>query len=190
MQTNPYQKTEWIDHIVDPTLPESDPGHIIQEGTRFTASRANNIEDGIFNAYGWLVLFYSEINRMQAELEVVGRAPINNGSFLDVLDGSTPRNMVPQTESAVAQTALTAGATTIPLDANPFAVGSYVTIYDDVNQEDVQITAKDGTSITVSALAKPYKKGAYVARSVARVVGEELTFGTWGTFTVTTTEVV
>lgn len=190
MQTNPYQKTDWVDHIVDPTLPESDPSHVIQQGTRFTAGRANNIEDGIYNAYGWLVLFYGEINRIQAELEVVGRAPINNGAFLDMLDGTTPRNLVPQDEKAVAQAALAIGATSITLDANPFIVGSFVTIYDDVNQEVVKVTAKNGTAITVSALTKAYKKGAYVARTNAVIVGEELTFGSWGTFTVTATEVV
>lgn len=190
MQTNPYQKTEWIDHIIDPTLPEDDPNRAIQEGTRHTATRMNNIEDGIYNAYQWLILYYAEINRMQAELEVVGRAPINNGSFLDVLDGSTPRNMVPQDERAVAQTSRAAGATTIQLDANPFAVGTVVTVYDDVNAESVRIQSASGKTITVTPLTKAYKKGAFVARSTGILAGEELTFGEWGTYSVTATEVV
>lgn len=38
-----YEKTEWVDHIVDP-----ETGDVIQEGTRVTAARMNHIEQGIF----------------------------------------------------------------------------------------------------------------------------------------------
>ena len=37
-----YEKTEWIDHVVDPETQE-----IIQQGTRVTAQRMNKIEEGI-----------------------------------------------------------------------------------------------------------------------------------------------
>lgn len=37
-----YEKTDWVDHIVDSTT-----GTVIQQGTRFTAQRMNNIEEGI-----------------------------------------------------------------------------------------------------------------------------------------------
>lgn len=37
-----YEKTNWIDHVVD-----SETGEIIQQGTRFTAQKMNNIEKGI-----------------------------------------------------------------------------------------------------------------------------------------------
>lgn len=190
MQPNPYIKTIWQDHIIDPTFPENDPNRIIQQGTRFTARRANNIEEGIYDLYNRTGMTTDELIRVKAEMEMLGRAPINNGSFLDVLDGTDSRNMVPQDEKAVVQAALTSGLTTIQLDTNPFLIGTVVTIYDDTNQEDVKITGKNGASITVTPVTKSYKKGANIARSNAVIIGKEMTFGTWGTFTVTATEVV
>lgn len=40
----PYEKTQWIDHVVDPETEE-----VIQQGTRFAAQRMNKIENGIYN---------------------------------------------------------------------------------------------------------------------------------------------
>lgn len=190
LQSNPYNRTNWIDEIVDPTLPADDPNRVVQKGTRFTASRANNIENGVFNAYQWLVQYYEEINRMKAEIEMIGRAPVNNGSFLDVLDGANERNLVSLTESAVSQSALSAGATSITVDVTPFQIRSYVTVYDDVNSEDVKVAAISGKVLTVSALEKAYKKGAKVAQTNAFIQNEKVIHGSWGTFSVAMTEVV
>lgn len=41
-----YQKNTWVDHIVDPGT-----GEIVQQGTKFTATRANNMESGIEKAH-------------------------------------------------------------------------------------------------------------------------------------------
>ncbi|MGN7469636.1 hypothetical protein [Brevibacillus sp. SAFN-007a] len=41
-----YQKNTWVDHIVDPGT-----GEIVQQGTKFTATRANNMESGIERAH-------------------------------------------------------------------------------------------------------------------------------------------
>lgn len=190
LTSNPYIRTNWVDHIVDPTLPENDPNRIVQEGTRYTASRANNFEDGIYNAYGWLVYLYEENNRMRAEIEMIGRAPVNNGAFLDVLDGTNERNIKSLNNKGVVQTAIVAGATSITLDAVPFAVGSYATIYDGTKQEDVKVAAASGNTITIAATTNAYPKGAVVAQSSAVVTGEKLTHGTWGTYSVSVMEVV
>ncbi|PYG86748.1 hypothetical protein LY28_02774 [Ruminiclostridium sufflavum DSM 19573] len=40
-----YEKITWIDHIVDP-----ESGQILQQGTRFTASRMNHLEQGVEDA--------------------------------------------------------------------------------------------------------------------------------------------
>lgn len=42
-----YQKTNWVDHIVDP-----ETGSVVQSGTKFTAARANKMEQGIADAHG------------------------------------------------------------------------------------------------------------------------------------------
>ncbi|MGC5327116.1 hypothetical protein [Brevibacillus sp. SYSU BS000544] len=41
-----YVKTNWIDHIIDPTT-----GNIVQQGTKFTSTRANKFEQGIEDAH-------------------------------------------------------------------------------------------------------------------------------------------
>jgi hypothetical protein len=41
-----YDKTEWIDHVVDP-----ESGEVIVEGTRFTSQKMNKIEQGIADAH-------------------------------------------------------------------------------------------------------------------------------------------
>lgn len=206
LNQNPYVKTDWSDHIVDPTQYETDANgntvidaitgkpkpYVIQEGTRFTAGRANNIEDGIFNAYGWLVQYYEEIAKLRVQLEMVGRVPINNGTFFDTLDNDTPKQLTRLRSAAVAQTALAAGATEITLDSTPFTVGQVITVFDDVNQESAVISAVAGGKITVGALTKAYKKGAVVALTNAELNLERqrILFGGWGTYTVAVTEVV
>ncbi|MET3658541.1 hypothetical protein [Sporosarcina psychrophila] len=206
MNQNPYLKTDWSDHIIDPTQYEKDANgavvidpltgkpkpYVIQEGTRFTAGRANNIEDGIYGAYGWLVQYYEEIAKLRVQLEMVGRVPINNGTFFDTLDNDTPKQLTRLRSAAVAQTALTVGATEITLDSTPFTVGQYVTVFDDANQESVKVTAIVGGKITVGALAKAYKKGAVVALSNAELglARQRILFGNWGTYSIAVSEAV
>ncbi|CAI8919930.1 Flagellar hook protein FlgE [Brevibacillus sp. IT-7CA2] len=42
-----YQKTTWVDHIVDPVT-----GDVVQQGTKVTATRMNKMEQGIADAQG------------------------------------------------------------------------------------------------------------------------------------------
>lgn len=206
MNQNPYVKTDWSDHIVDPTQYETDANgnvvndpitgkpkpYVIQEGTRFTAGRANNIENGIYGAYGWLVQYYEDIQKLRVQIEMIGRVPINNGTFFDTLDDENAKQLTRLRSSAVAQTVLAAGATEITLDSVPFTVGQHVTVYDDVQQESAIITAVAAGKITVGALTKTYKKGAVVALSNAELNLERqrILFGGWGNYTVVVTEVV
>lgn len=206
MNQNPYIKTDWSDHIVDPTQFETDANgnvildpvtgkpkpYVIQEGTRFTANRANNIENGIFDAYGYLVQYYEDIQKLRVQIEMIGRVPINNGTFFDTLDDDNTKQLTRLRSTAVSQAALTAGATSITLDSTPFTVGQYVTVYDDVQQESVKVSAVAGGKITVGALTKAYKKGAVVALSNAEwnLASQRILNGNWGTYTVAVTEVV
>lgn len=41
-----YSKTNWVDHIVDPTT-----GEVVQQGTKVTATRLNKMEQGIADAH-------------------------------------------------------------------------------------------------------------------------------------------
>lgn len=187
LNKNPYVKTDWHDHIIDVIS-----GSVIQEGTRFTASRANNIEDGIFNAYQWLVWYANEFEKMRVQLEIFSRAPINNGTFYATLDGGDGKAMSLDKDKAVAQLAYNAGTTVIKLDKVPFAVGEYVTICDDEKTESVRITAINDKNITVTALAQNHKKGALVARSTVAIdtTNKKMNAGNWSTFSVELVEVV
>jgi hypothetical protein len=48
-----YQKQEWIDRVIDPAQidPETGKPKVVQEGTRFTSTRANHFEQGIADAH-------------------------------------------------------------------------------------------------------------------------------------------
>ncbi|KAB8126893.1 hypothetical protein F9U64_18915 [Gracilibacillus oryzae] len=186
LNRNPYIRTNWRDHIVD-----VENGQTIQEGTRFTAGRANNLEEGIYNAYNWLVIYANDLERMRVELEMVGRSPINNGIFYDALDGDG-KALKMVIDTAVAQNAYSAGTTNIELDNVPFNVGEYVTIFDDEQQESIEVTSVGEDTITVSSLANSYKKGAFVSRSNSFIDTniEELGYGNWSTYTLEINEVV
>ncbi|MGN7387709.1 hypothetical protein [Sporosarcina sp. SAFN-015] len=187
MQIKPYTKTEWRDHIIDIIS-----GNVVQEGTRFTAQRANNIEDGIFNMYLLLEYYRDQLQKQQVQIDMFGRAPANNGTFFDTLDGGNSKQLTRLTSEAVAQAAVTAGATTIKVDTVPFSVGENVTIFDDVSQETVKVIAIASEQLTVSALTNAYKKGARISRSnsVADTARQRLLFGAWGNYNVAITEVV
>lgn len=189
MNTNPYVKTTWYDEIADPVT-----GEVIEEGTRFTASRANKIEDGIYNAYEWLIEQQNEIRRLQVQLEIEGRAPGNSGSFFDTLNGTTNR-LTKQTASADITQAVSAGATVLNVDdATGFVAFTEVTVYDGTNSEDTLVTKVDtvNQTITVQALTNAYVKGAKIARSNAKndTTEKTLTFGEWSTYSVSVEEVI
>ena len=181
-----YIKTDWQDHLVDPLS-----GDIIQQGTRFTAQRANNMEDGIVILYGSQSRQDSEIQKLRVQLEMVGRAPVNNGTFFDTLDGDT-KQLILDTDRAVVQTSVSVGNSSVMLNHTPFTVGEYVTIYSDAKSETTRVTAINGNTLTIGVLTNSYPKGAMVSRSNAVVdtVERELKFGTWGTHSITVSEVV
>jgi len=64
---NSYEKTEWIDHVVDPENSE-----VVQEGTRFTAKKMNKMEQGIYEAHEQM-----NVQRANADIEIQGRTLVN-----------------------------------------------------------------------------------------------------------------
>lgn len=87
--------------------------------------------------------------------------------------------------------ALAAGATSIAVgDTSGFAVGEEITIFDDVNAENVTITAVAAGELTVTALANAYKAKASVARTTAvtDAVNARMEFPAWGTSDIAITE--
>lgn len=191
MANNPYLKTLWKDHIVDVVTED-----VIQEGTRFTASRMNNIEDGIFDSYDLLLQAQQEIQKLGLQLEMLGRAPVNNGTFFDSLNGSaklmTYLNTISITKDIVNIGANTVGVSAIPVE---FKADMQVTIFDDEKSEDIYIQSVDtvGKVITFkTATTKQYKKGAYISTSSSNKNTKEskLQIGSWGTYSISINEVI
>lgn len=178
-----YAREHWQDHLVDPT-----DGAIVQQGTRFTADRMNNIESALdFLCNVNVPQTEAEFLRMQLELEMLGRSPVNNGTFFDGLDGETPKLMVRDTAKATLQNAVTVGATTLQINKpNQFAVGEMVTLVDEEKTENVTVTAVNADSITVTKTVNTYKKGAYVTRcnNVLDTQNKALKFSSWATYNV------
>lgn len=183
-----YIPTEWRDHIID-----IESNDVIQEGTRFTASRANNIEDGILGAYKGIDRNKDDLTRLRVQVEMIGRAPINSGTFFDTIEGEGGRkSLVVMTESAIVQEAVSSGATTIKLGEIPFKTGEYVTIYDDEMSETVKVVSAAIKNMTVEALTNAYKKGARVVRtnSVPGDVRNTIGYGSWGNYSIDIREVI
>lgn len=186
-QITPYNKTVWYDHIIDVTN-----GQIIQEGTRFNQSRANNFEDGIEYNRNKIIEQARMIQRLQVQMELDGRAPGNNGTFVDTLDGTTSKITLDTAVSAIKEPVV-AGSTTLNVeDGSQFKVFTQVTVFDDVSTETTLITAISGNTLTVQALANGYKKGAKVARSTVAIdkVNKKMDVGNWSTYSVQLVEVV
>ncbi len=180
-----YIKTIWFDDIVDPKT-----GYVIDEGTYFTANRANNIENGIENAFIWLNQHDSDIQRIRVQMELDGRAPGNSGSFADTFD-SDPNKLVRQTASATLTAPRSVGTTVLNVDnTEGFVAFTQATIYDGTNSEDVLITAITENTITVQPLVHDYVKGAKVARSNAVIQPDRMIGGNWGTYSITDSGVV
>lgn len=188
-EINPYKKTIWEDEIFDPTT-----GEIEQEGTVFTAERANNIEDGIYNLYDRVIGDERRIQRVEVRLALMDRSSSGN-VFYDPIDGQLPSKMTLDTTKADITAPTITGATVLNVsDTKGFKEFTEVTIYDDVNKEDVLITAisTEAKTITVKALTNGYKKGAQICRSnvVLDFDNQEMKIGDWGTYSIAISEVI
>lgn len=187
-KTNPYAKTMWYDRIVDVTT-----GQVIQDGTRFNQSRANNIEDGIYGAYDYIIGLESTVKRLQAQLDIDGRVPGNGGSFFDTFDGTSTRLVRLDEMTDVTDAVSDGSSVTIPVASSKgFISLSYATIYDATNYEHVYITAVDEGFITVQSLVGDYAKGAKIARSNASIdlIEQSMGVAPHVTYDVELTEVI
>lgn len=214
---NPYVRTVWKDHIVDesqfeivtdgngnPVLDENgkeipliDPKtkepkpKVIQEGTRHSAARHNNVEEGLYKAFDRIIQLEDQGERDKIADELNDRVPNNTGIFYDVLDETEPKKIIRQTATATLTAPRAAGTTVLNVDSTVgFQAFTVVTIYNGTNKEQTTITAVTESTITVQALANSYVKGAKVARSNSKIEGNKMKSGTWGTYKVTMTGVV
>ncbi|MGE7623616.1 hypothetical protein ACQKMD_11275 [Viridibacillus sp. NPDC096237] len=207
-----YERINFLDHIlridekgnfiplIDPSTGQQKVNLItgqkeweaLQEGTRLKALTMNYLDKNIETNRNYISDLHTLVRRLQLQLEMDGRAPGSSGTFFDTLDGFSNKIYLQSQQTSINK-AITAGATTIPVDnIEGFTAFTQVTIYDDEHSEDGLITAINGNSITVQALTNAYKKGAKVARSTVAVdtVNKKMDIGNWETFSVSILEVV
>ncbi|MGD6845223.1 phage tail protein [Bacillus infantis] len=129
--------------------------------------------------------------RIMLQLEVDGRAPGSNGSFLDTIEG-TPNRMIFDDAAADMTQPAQAGATTLSIDmvSGTFFPKTQVTIEDDVNHEEVFITSVGENTLNVAALVNDYQKGARISRSsvIRDSTNGEIRIGEWVTYTILVSE--
>lgn len=164
---------------------------LLQIGTRHSASRENNQEDGILMAHKIIGQLINRMIRVETQLEIDGRVdPDNKGTFFDNFINA-PDKLIRLLTSATLTESRSAGTTVLNVDsANGFTVGMEVTIYDGANSEDVIITSVTASTITVSPLVNSYTRGAIVTRTTADIVNGQLINGSWDTYSVSVLEVV
>ena len=107
----------------------------------------------------------------------------NTKYFYDDFDTSPTQSCATfDNRSTTATSARTAGQTTVPVVSDTaFQPGDILTIYDDVNMEDIIVSSKDSNILTLTTqLAHDYKTDAGVATSPCVVTGGTLTFPSWG----------
>lgn len=197
---NPYVKTIWVPHVIEVDEfgnevigPDGKPV-VITQGTRFTAQRANNIEEGIYELFNQLIEQKRVNQRQDVRLALMDRSSSNN-IFFDPLDGKEAIKLTLDTARADITTETVTGNTILKVsNTNGFKAFTEVTIYDDVNYEDVLITAINpvAKTITVQALVNGYKKGAQICRTNVFVDTEkqEMKISNWGTYSIAVSEVV
>lgn len=188
LNQNPYLRTMWQDDLKDPVT-----GEILEDGTVFWAEYGNNIEWGIWNAYELIIAINKQLKSVIAQLELDGRVPGSNGTFLDVMNGNTSRITLLDTATHI-KTAVTTGSniTLNVIDASEFSAFTYATVFDGTQFEQVYITAVGANTITVQALANNYDKSAIIARStvVIDTTTQEMLVGPYTTYQVNLVEVV
>lgn len=206
MKNLKYERINFKDHIVEyPNRVEikdnadgtkniiPKQGEVLERGTAHSANTMNRLDKGIYDAHLDIFTVEKELERIRVQLELDGRVPNSNGAFFDVLDGSEPRNITLDKARADVVEDIAAGTLNIPVDnVEGFKVFTEVTIFDDVNMENVLITAIEGNVITVNKLENSYKKGAVVARSTVDIDVENQSMGNdvWGAFDISVVEVV
>lgn len=188
LNQNPYLRTLWEDDLKDPVTNE-----ILEDGTIFWAEYGNNIEWGIWNSYEMIIALNKQLKSIIAQLELDGRVPDSNGTFLDVMNGNASRITLLDAATHI-KTAVTAGnsITLHVIDASRFTAFTYATVFDGTHFEQVHITAVGANTITVQALVNDYAKGAIIARSTVSVdtTAHEMLVGPHTTYQVSLVEVV
>jgi len=188
LNQNPYLRTMWQDDLKDPVT-----GEILEDGTIFWAEYGNNIEWGIWNAYELIITINKQLKSVIAQLELDGRVPGSNGTFLDVMNGNASRITLLDVATHIKTTVAAGSNVTLNvIDVSEFTAFTYATVFDGVNFEHVYITAIGANTLTVQALANNYDKGAIIARSTVAVdtTAQEMLVGPHTTYQVSLVEVV
>lgn len=126
-----------------------------------------------------------DIIRLSIQLGILGRSPENNGIFFDTLVEGANETIARMEGRAVTQTELSAGDSLVSVDlAEEFEEGQVVALLDGDNFESKAIQSIQGNEISLDAVEKPYKRGAYLAQSSVSIRHGKMLPGDWGTYKI------
>lgn len=166
-------------------------------GTPVNASNLGRMEDGIEAVHQLMDGVDRRISRVEAYLDIDSRGVEGaQARFADTYDGTTdPVFQMDTTETyAVSAIALSASSVTVPVaSVADFEVNREVTIASSSGVENRRISAINAGAKTITFPSVQYNhpKGALIARSTVEIdtVKQKMKVGSWGTYTVTITEV-
>lgn len=185
LKDNPHKAMTWEDEIYDNVNDV-----LLAPGTPFLAEYINRIEGNIELSFDYIMELQRATQQLIAKQALADRAPGNSGMILDTFDGSETQL---DTAGAVSLAPVSALATTVTVDdATTITAFSEVTIFDDVNSEDVLVTAVTDNTLTVQSLTYSYKKGARIVRSTVSIdaTAQKMLVAPWRTYNVTLSSVV
>lgn len=118
-------------------------------------------------------LAFKAIERMMMLFEIASKGTFDTEFFLNLTNGFSENASI-LSDATVLSTPVSVGETNFVIEDNDLEEGMQLTIFDDVNQEDVYITTISGDNIVVTPLTKAYKKGAVLCRSTSYFADGEL----------------
>lgn len=185
IKKNPHPAMTWEDEIYDDVNDV-----LLAPGTPFLAEYINRIEGSVELSFDYIMELQRATQLLIAKQALADRAPGNSGMILDTFDGSETQL---DTVGAVSLAPVSALATSITVDdASTIKAFTEVTIFDDVNSEDVLVTAVTGNTLTVQSLTYSYKKGARIVRSTVSIdtTAQKMLVAPWRTYAVQVTAII
>ncbi|TEB13353.1 hypothetical protein [Pelotomaculum propionicicum] len=145
----------------------------------------SEIRQNASDTEGRISIHDRELANIEAVLDIDNRAISGNSKFYDLLDGTNTYSTgkIDMTRTFALNPINANQTSTVVDDITGFAAGQEVTVFDDVNSEEIIVTAVNaGTkALTHTATTQSYKAHANICRSSVEILGKRMRFDGWRT---------
>lgn len=165
---------------------------MLQDGTRFTAERMNQLEQAICSLFAHKDLQAEAIEYIMIILDIEGTVQGGQGNFFDSFDSLTPKDMTWDKRKMIATRPIESEEVITQVDdTSSFKIGDNVFVYDDTNFEKVAVKEVISKTEIKLGQSKVYKKGAFITRStmLPNRVDSKFDMDSWDTYSTTYTVV-